>query len=503
MTKSRLDLVTGQRVGLRGSRRVVRVTAVEDFMTLRQRSAAWGLMRYEHAPVAIGLLQRVFIVPNVRAVIQAELVEALEDDLHALRRLQGDQAAPRRALEYLAEWSSNDRGWLRRYFPSGSDEPWFDLTPACEQALMWVTKLVERPFVGTESRLRALFELVDNMAASVETDPEARLAALRRRRAEIDVEIERVTGGDIAPVDERMLREQFLQFVGLARELLGDFRQVEHNFRTLDRNVREKIATWAGAKGDLVGEILGERDAIEGSEQGRSFRAFWEFLMSQPKQEQMTRNLERVLAQPAVLELRPDRRVRRVHYDWLDAGEHTQRTVAQLSAQMRRFLDDATWLENRRIAELLQSIEKSAIAVRDDGPDGTFMHIELPAADIRLPFERPMFEPRRPLALADVEAELDLGTDDLDGLFEQHHVDIERLTGRIEERLIDLGQVTLAELCRSYPVEQGLAELVAYLQLGVDRFETVIDESIFDQIMWSADDGVERTATVPRVVFVG
>jgi hypothetical protein len=36
-----------------------------------------------------------------------------------------------------------------------------------------------------------------------------------------------------------------------------------------------------------------------------------------------------------------------VHHDWLEAGEHTQRTVAQLSQQLRRFLDDRAFLENR------------------------------------------------------------------------------------------------------------------------------------------------------------
>ena len=164
--------------------------------------------------------------------------------------------------------------------------------------------------------------------------------------------------------------------MSLARELLADFRQVEHNFRSLDRRVREQIAGWDGAKGALVGEILGERDAIADSDEGQSFRAFWEFLMSQARQEQMTGNLERVLTQPAIVELRPDRRLRRVHHDWLEAGEHTQRTVALLSTQLRRFLDDTAWLEDRRIVEILRSIEHSALAVRDDAPVGNVHFVD-------------------------------------------------------------------------------------------------------------------------------
>ena len=70
--------------------------------------------------------------------------------------------------------------------------------------------------------------------------------------------------------------------------LLADFREVEQNFRTLDRAVRERIALWEGGKGTLLEEIFGERDVIADSDQGRSFRAFWDFLMSPARQEELT-----------------------------------------------------------------------------------------------------------------------------------------------------------------------------------------------------------------------
>ncbi len=61
--------------------------------------------------------------------------------------------------------------------------------------------------------------------------------------------------------------------------------------------------------------------------------------------------------------LNPEPRTRRVHHDWLEAGEHAQRTVAQLSLQLRRFLDDRAFVENRRILELLRGIENKALAL--------------------------------------------------------------------------------------------------------------------------------------------
>ncbi len=61
-----------------------------------------------------------------------------------------------------------------------------------------------------------------------------------------------------------------------------------------------------------------------------------------------------MLALPAVRKLGHDPRLHRVRFDWRAAGEQGQRTVTQLSQQLRRFLDDRTRLVNRCIGQLIQ-----------------------------------------------------------------------------------------------------------------------------------------------------
>ncbi len=290
----------------------------------RRQHPAWRLLAADSAPLVASFLHRVFVAPNVRVMAQPNLAEALEDTLYALREQRGAQAFPKTALEYLNDWAANDKGWLRKFYPHGSDEPHFDLTPPTERALAWLVSLSERSFVGTESRLLTLFALLKQMQEGSETNPQARLAELHKRRDAIDAEIARVQEGELALLDDTALRDRFQQFTALARELLADFREVEHNFRALDRRVRERIALWDGAKGALLQEIMGERDAIADSDQGKSFRAFWDFLMSQSRQEEFTQLLARVLDLPPVAALAPDPRLKRVHYDWLEAGEYAQ-----------------------------------------------------------------------------------------------------------------------------------------------------------------------------------
>jgi len=69
--------------------------------------------------------------------------------------------------------------------PAGSDEPHYDPTPAVEKALAWVGGLRSRSFIGTESRLNTIFELLRQMVYWAATDPAQRLADLERRRATI------------------------------------------------------------------------------------------------------------------------------------------------------------------------------------------------------------------------------------------------------------------------------------------------------------------------------
>lgn len=480
---------------------------------LRERHPAWRLLASAHAPLVAGFLHRVFVLPNVRLMNAADLAEALEDELYALREQLGPEAYPKGALDYLSDWAAPDKGWLRKFYKPGTDEAQFDLTPATEKAIAWLGQLSERAFVGTESRLLTLFALLEQISAGTESDPVKRVDDLRAKRDALDAEIARVQAGELPLLDDTAVKDRFQQFQQVARELLADFREVEHNFRQLDRKVREKIALWEGSKGALLEQIMGERDAIADSDQGRSLRAFWDFLMSSQRQEQLSERLDQVLALPAVAALKPEPRTRRVHHDWLEAGEHTQRTVAQLSQQLRRFLDDRAFLENRRILDLLHGIESKALALRSAAPTGTLMHLDAMGAGVELPFERPLFTPSVKPRLADValegfEAEIDTAR-----LFEQFVVDKARLRSAIVQALRHQPQVTLRDVLQTAPLQRGLAELVAYLELvhappdgsALDGLRALVDESVTEPIAWQAHNAagqsVTRAARLPRVIF--
>lgn len=468
----------------------------EHVSYLRRHSAAWRLLRAGSAPLVLSFLGQVFVEENSAAVPESILVTRLDDALFALGADGDEPAYPRPAREYLEWWAAPEQGWLRKFYPPGSDDPAYDATPALEKAYAWVTGLQARSFVGTESRLHTLVDLLRQMVHGAEGDPGARLAELHRRRGVIDTEIAEVERGVVRRLDGVALRDRYQLFAGTARQLLSDFREVEDNFRGLDRAARERIAVWDGSKGELLEELLGDRNAITGTDQGRSFQAFYDFLLSRNRQEELADLLRRV---QELEEIEADQRVRHVDHDWLDAAERTQQTVRRLSEQLRRFLDDKVWLENRRVMDLLRSIEAHAIALREARPD-VVTELDDTTVVVRLPMERPLYAVR---AASAVDSAVELDDDEVDAaaLYEQRYVDTVRLAENTRAALRGEGQVSLAELLERHPPAQGLAEIVGYLALAEEDIQVVVDDDASVRIRYTDGSGEPRTLRAPQVSF--
>ncbi len=278
---------------------------------------------------------------------------------------------------------------------------------------------------------------------------------------------------------------------------------MEYNFRALDRQTRERIATSSKRKGALLDEIFHDRDAIRDTDQGRSFKAFWELLMAPDRQEELEELLERLYNIPEIREMDPDQLLARIRYLLLDAGEKVYRTANLLVEQLRKYLDDRAYLENRRIMELIRQIEKRAMKVKKAPPPGrqfTFMDALSPRID--LPMSRSLFViPKNPVIR---EQTLEIGNEEIavDALYEQVYVDETELAQRIRTALQDANQVSLGQLVHLFPVEKGVAEIVAYLNLAEKDDRAMVSDEASEEITIQTMDGRQKQVRVPQVIFV-
>ena len=95
-------------------------------------------------------------------------------------------------------------------------------------------------------------------------------------------------------MDSTRIKERYFELEDTARRLLADFKQIEQNFRELDRSVRAERLAAERPRGSVLKDIFELRDAIMASDQGRSFAGFWAFLMSAEKQEELEGLVERL-----------------------------------------------------------------------------------------------------------------------------------------------------------------------------------------------------------------
>lgn len=475
--------------------------------SLRENHAGWSLLRAQNAPLALAFFMAAFTGPNHRNVGRQTLIDTLDDVLFGLHDELGEDKFPRPAAEYLDDWAAPERAWLRKYYAPGQDEPVYDLTAAAEDVIRWVENLRGRDFVATQSRLTSIFALLQTLVQQSETDPQVRLAELARQREAIDAEMEQISAGNVRVMSGPEVLDHFQQLTTLARDLLSDFREVEQNFRRLDRRVREQIATWDGSQGELLETIFSNQQDISSSIQGRTFQGFWDYLMSPQLRTELRDLLERATQIEALARLDNVHAITNLHQDWLPAVEQTQATVRQLSQQMRRLLDDKVFLENKRIMHLIRRIESDALAVRGAPPSGLVMEVAAQTVDVALPFERPLYEPSSRVLVDDHVIDADDGDLDAGALFEQFHVDPQRLQENIDlvladPALNDTGQASLADIVDAFPLTQGLAEIVTYFQLATQSPWAGINPDSSQRLSWELPDGSIREATVEQLIFV-
>lgn len=469
-----------------------------------RRHPAWRLLAAEHAPLVLSFLASVFIAPNVRSMPGPDLTGHLDDYLAVLRSDADDQALyPRPASGYLADWSKPEAGWLRRYYPPGRDVPEFEPTPAVETAVAFVQSLGPREFVGTASRLLTVRDLLRQISAGAATDAQARLAALRRQREEIDAQIAAVEAGQDGGLDDTAVRERYGQVVDTARALLRDMRAVEAGMRDLDRRVRSQATTWDGPRGELLASVFGTQASIADSDEGRSWQAFWEHLLSSRAMDELNALLDQLSTIPA-LDGRTGEAQALLRADLFHAAESTQRALAGLSAQLRRFLDDHHWAETRRVDALIRDVLAAGLRLAVAGTDPRDLGSELP--DLRagwtLPLERPLYTPRLSPALDAVPAVDGYALDaDLTDLFEVSSIDVAALSLAVEQTVARAGgTASLGQVIAEHPLTSGLAELVGYLQAVP---ESAGPDGGSEQVTWVDEEDRVRVATLPRIMIGG
>lgn len=468
-------------------------------------AAAVKLLRSPNAALIVSFLYRQFKATQRVSVAQLELETKLGDYLDFLQEIH-PEAYPRSPKEYLSEWC--DDQLLRKSFDS-SDDPVITLTSAAEKAIAWLEDLQKQDeFVGTESRFLQIFDLLKEIQDRSTTDVETRIAQLEHDRDRVQQEIDQIRQtGVVDRYSPTQLQERFVRANKETRQLIADFKDVEQNFRSLTRTVQEAQLQQDTRKGAVVSRVLDADQALKESDQGQSFYAFWNFLMSASKRQELKSMIQTVYQ---LEELQPVTQeyglLRRIERSLLNAGEYIVQSNHRLTEKLRQMLDERNLQENRRVAELITEVQYLALQMIHDAPtEPDFWTLEGEPV-VHLVMARPL----HPLEESEVPTfSLDFTDlpnitldEEIAELYQQFYVDEDLLTQRIAQTLEHCSTIALTDLIQLYPVTQGLPEIVAYLAIATQSDRHSINFSTIDSITISSlESAVQLQLTLPQVIF--
>lgn len=467
---------------------------------IKDHNAALKLLRLEHSPLIISFLFTEYKKNNQTSISNAELSRNLTDYIYSLRqKFADDSLFPDTAEHYLDRWANE--GFLRKYYTSFSDVPYFDLTPDTEKALEWVSDLTKKEFVGTESRLLKIFEMLKELVYKNSTDPVKRLKELKRQKQDIEEEIKKINSGHIEQYDSTQIKERYYDLEDTARKLLSDFKQVEYNFRELDREARENQINDNLTKGKFLENIFKVQDLLYDTDQGKTFKAFWEFIMSRTKQDELEELLKALKDIPEIRQVKKGNFIDRLKINLVEAGNKVHKTNHLLIDQLSRYLSEKNLLENKRIIELIKEIKSYSLEVKNKPPQlKKFIEIE-EKPDLSSVMNRELFNP--PAQVIFEENEINEGGGDFDNslLYNMIFIDKEELKQQIKELLRYSTQVSLTDIIKKYPITRGVAEIIAYLDIADKDDKAYISDNKEKIIISNNETGKDFRITINQIIY--
>ncbi|TVQ53038.1 MAG: DUF3375 domain-containing protein [Spirulina sp. DLM2.Bin59] len=470
-----------------------------------EHSATLKLLRSRNAPLIISFLYRQFKVKPVLELPQPELETRLEDYLEWLRREEAE-VYPRSPKDYLNEWC--EAQLLRKTF-NQSDDPMLSLTPPMEKAIIWLEDLQQRDeFVGTESRFLQIFSYLKEIQDRSTTDIETRITQLERDRDRLQQEIDQIRAtGTVERYNTTQLRERFLAANNTTRQLMADFKAIEQNFRNLTRTIQEAQLQENSRKGALVNRVLDADQELKESDQGRSFYAFWTFLMSMEKRQELKSLINTVYNLEELKSVTQEYTVlRSIERNLLNAGEYIVQSNHRLTEKLRQMLDERNLNENRRVAELILEVQRLALNLDPSHQQESNFWQITGDPEINLVMARPLhalIKPERQTFNLDFTdlTPVNLETE-LAELYNQFYIDERQLHRQIDALLRNYATITLAQLIKIYPITQGLPEVVAYLDIAnkgdrhhinPDQLETITINSL--------EPDIQLRLALPQIIF--
>jgi len=446
---------------------------ISDISYLFETSPAVQIIRMRNAQWVIPFLFKAFKTESILSLPEPALISMLAEELRnhsegiedlEEARIEFGEDEESRARKYLLNWVQRR---LLQDFPDGDAVTQYQLSSHTEKLFQWLVSLEKRQFVGTESRFRFLFQTLREMVEYTEDDSMKRLEELKNRKAEIDKEIKRIEMGFKPEIyTNAQLRERLEWFTRLSHELLSDFREVEDNFKFIHRHIVEQHTRAEVNKGAIVGYAFEAYDALRKSDQGKSFYAFWDFLVSRAGQEEWRLLTDQLMLLLQERSIGSDGDfVQNIKSLLLQQGRNVYESNDKMAEKLSRIITEKEIARHRRLRQQIGSIKELVFQFMDEETPPCGLRLDSPSP-IRMNMERRLnLAERQGTAIVKQPANAKEKIEDFERfgrMLSTSHIDRKVLWQKVEKVLEQKTTATLSEIIEITGLTGGVGEVVSY-----------------------------------------
>ena len=362
-------------------------------------------------------------------------------------------------------------------------EVFYELSLYTSKVIDWLLSLKREEFVGTESKFMNLFGQLKELVEFTNEDKEERIRMLEEKKREIEHQIQAIragrAGGDAEVFEEYQILPRFKQISLSAKELLSDFKEVEENFKSITKDIYRKHAEGEYSKGDILGFTFDALENLQQSSQGKSFYAFWDFLLTPSLQHTWDGLIEQLYDTLDDKRLETgDTFLKNMKQYLYIAGKKVYQANDKMAEKLSRIICENGTMPTVITQRVIADIQSSLLVLAQKGitPDVSLEIETLP--DINMPLERKLtleqnteisYRQALEMASTDISEARSAGN-----LFVQNRIDRRLLKQRIQHTLRRKHQVSLGDVIEENGgLSQGLSELFGYIGAVRDFRHTI------------------------------
>jgi hypothetical protein len=408
-----------------------------------------------------------------------------------------------KAKRYIEQWADEQHRYLTIYTDENSKEAMVAPTKYTSRVFQIIEFLKEKKFVGTESKFKDIFNKLRELIENSIDDPVKKIKELEKQKTEIENEIRRIRREQkVSTFENYQIKSRFDDITKLTNELIGDFKEVEDNFKIIVRSIIEKQSDKSLSKGELLRRAFDSLDELKETDQGKSFYAFWKFLLDDESQEELKKLIDKIY------DILDDRGIeydgkflRRAKMILHLAGRKVWDSNNLLADKLTRIIAEKNLEDRKKAKETINSIRQLALQMIDK----SFVldtYIEIYGdAKINLPMERKLGEEQvvsefneQPKPAANI---LDL--ESLGNLANLKYVNRKQLLNNVETLLNEKETVALSEVLNRFPVTKGLAEILGYIAIIQTNDKHCINKDKTEYLKFDFDNN--KYLKTPQIIF--